>query len=65
MVDQKSINSAYDSDEPLPCADKLTFDTKKQAQAAAIVADYQHGTKLKVYMCRFCHLWHMASFFSG
>lgn len=47
--------------EPLPCADKLVFDTQKQAQAAATVAEYQHGTKLKTYQCRYCGLWHLSS----
>jgi hypothetical protein len=45
----------------LLCADKLAFDTKKQAEASALVADYQHGTKLKVYLCKACGLWHLAS----
>ena len=51
------------TDEPqaLPCADKLAFDTPRQARAAANVAQYQHGTKLKVYQCRYCHLWHLSS----
>jgi hypothetical protein len=45
----------------LPCGDKLAFNNQKQAQAAATVALYQHGTKLKTYVCRFCGLWHLAS----
>jgi len=49
-------------DEPvLPCNGKLAFDTQKQAQAAATVAEYQHGTRLKVYICRHCGLWHLSS----
>lgn len=50
-----------DETEQLPCAEKLAFDTRKAAQAAATVAAYQHGTKLKVYVCRHCNLWHLAS----
>jgi hypothetical protein len=50
-----------DEPEILPCADKLAFDTKGQAEVAANVADYQHGAKLKVYKCRHCGLWHLAS----
>lgn len=46
---------------PLSCADKLAFGTKKAADAAALVADYQHGTKLKSYRCRHCGLWHLAT----
>jgi hypothetical protein len=50
------------SDEStLPCADKLSFDTRKQAQAAAVVAAHQHGAKLRPYQCRHCGLWHLAS----
>jgi len=45
----------------LPCAEKLAFDTQRQAQGAATVALYQHGTKLHVYQCIHCQLWHLAS----
>ena len=45
----------------LPCSEKLTFDTQKQAATAALVASHQHGSKLKVYKCRYCNLWHLAS----
>ena len=56
----KSMTS--DSDlQTLPCADKLAFDTPTAAQAAANVADYQHGTKLRAYHCRHCSLWHLSS----
>lgn len=50
-----------DEAELLACADKLAFDTQKAADAAAVVADYQHGTKLKSYKCRYCGLWHLAT----
>ena len=45
----------------LPCHAKMAFDTKKAAQAAATVALFQHGTRLKVYRCKYCSLWHLAS----
>lgn len=45
----------------LPCAEKLAFDTQKQARAAAVVAELQHGTKLTTYRCIHCGLWHLAS----
>jgi hypothetical protein len=45
----------------LPCADKLAFDTQKQAQAAATVALHQYGSKLRAYQCRYCGLWHLSS----
>jgi hypothetical protein len=52
----------FETDEnPLPCADKLAFDTPKQAQAAAVVAEYQHGAQLKMYRCKYCGLWHLSS----
>lgn len=44
-----------------PCIDKMSFDTAKEAQVAATVALFQHGTKLKVYLCKHCDLWHLAS----
>lgn len=51
-----------DMDVPeLACAHKLAFDTAKQAQAAATVALYQHGSKLQIYVCQECGLWHLAS----
>ncbi len=45
----------------LPCASKLAFDTEKQADAAALTAQWQHGSQVKSYKCRYCHLWHLAS----
>lgn len=49
------------NDEEKTCQHKLAFDTPKQAQTAATVAQYQHGTKLKVYRCLNCNLWHLSS----
>jgi len=54
----------FDETDQLPCADKLAFDTKKEAQTAALVADFQHGAKVKAYMCRYCSLWHLATHYS-
>lgn len=45
----------------LPCNEKLKFDTQVEANAAAVVAEHQHGTKLKSYKCTHCDLWHLAS----
>jgi len=53
-----------ETENQLPCAEKLTFDTQKAAEAATVVADYQHGTKLRAYKWRHCGLWHMATFFN-
>jgi hypothetical protein len=55
------MNDMNTDENALPCAEKLSFDMQKQAQAAATVAAYQHGTKLKPYLCRHCNLWHLAS----
>jgi hypothetical protein len=44
-----------------PCADKLAFNSKKEAKAAATTLEYQRGTKLKAYECRYCNLWHLSS----
>lgn len=48
-------------DIELPCAAKLAFDTKKEAEAAALYANYQHGVTVKPYVCSYCGLWHLAS----
>lgn len=45
----------------LPCVDKLAFDTKKEAETAATVTAFQRGVLLRVYQCRYCGLWHLAS----
>ena len=45
----------------LPCEDKLVFDTKEQATATALTAKWQHGTRLVVYRCKDCRLWHLSS----
>jgi len=45
----------------LPCSDKLVFTSKAVAEGAAVYAKHLHGTKLKVYKCRHCQLWHLAS----
>ena len=47
--------------EALSCTDKLAFDTKAKADAAAAAIDWQHGAKLKSYRCRQCGLWHLTS----
>ena len=55
-MDKYSIDEAA-----LPCADKLVFDTERQAAAAANVAAYQHGAQVRPYICRYCGLWHLSS----
>jgi len=50
-------------DKELPCADKLAFDKKEQAEAASTVAEHQHGTRLGVYKCSHCGLWHLKTLY--
>lgn len=51
--------------ELLPCADKMAFDTKSEAQTEANVLRWRRGTKLKVYKCRYCGLWHLSTHSTG
>ncbi len=50
-----------DEEQKLPCADKLAFDTEKQAKMAAIKAAWDYDAKLVVYKCKYCKLFHLAS----
>lgn len=43
------------------CDKKLTFDSKKQADTAALQAQWERDVKLKSYKCKDCKLWHLAS----
>jgi hypothetical protein len=45
----------------LPCKDKLAFDTRREAEASANVVHYRYGSKMHVYLCRHCQLWHLSS----
>jgi hypothetical protein len=60
QTEQLSMTSA-DDELILPCTEKMTFDTKVQAEGVGVTAQWQHGTKLKVYKCVHCELWHLAS----
>lgn len=54
----------FEDDHPadeLPCKDKLAFDTKPQADGAAVAVKYQHGATVHSYLCRHCGLWHLSS----
>ncbi len=53
--------TSADDELILPCTEKMTFDTKVQAEGVGVTAQWQHGTKLKVYKCVHCELWHLAS----
>lgn len=55
-----------DSDQtPLPCAGKLAFDTPDAAEATAVVSEWRYGSKLKVYKCQHCHLYHLSTDYNG
>jgi hypothetical protein len=45
----------------LACADKIAFDTKKQAEATATTSQYWYGSRPHAYRCRHCHLWHLST----
>jgi hypothetical protein len=47
----------------MECQEKLVFQTKEEAEKAALVAKYQHGAILKPYLCDLCALWHLTSDF--
>ncbi len=49
------------SEEPLPCANKIAFDSRQQAEATATTSEYWYGHRLHVYLCRYCHLWHLST----
>lgn len=49
------------SEPELPCSNKLVFETREAANAAAILAEHQHNAKLKSYKCKHCDFWHLAS----
>lgn len=53
--------SEDDNPEALPCADKITYETKDAATGAAAAVEWQRGLGLKAYKCRYCHLWHLAT----
>lgn len=54
------MNSLEDA-RGLPCAEKLAFETIKAARATATVSEHRYGSKLKVYKCRYCGLYHLSS----
>ncbi|MGB4800861.1 MAG: hypothetical protein WBP03_05095 [Candidatus Saccharimonadales bacterium] len=45
----------------LPCADKIAFDSKKQAEATATTSAYWYGTRPHAYRCSHCGLWHLST----
>lgn len=47
--------------ENKPCSEKLSFDSKEAAEGAAVYAEHLHGSKMIVYKCNHCELWHLAT----
>lgn len=47
--------------QPLPCADKLTFDTRREANAVIHTIRYKYHTEVHSYRCSQCNLWHLSS----
>ena len=47
--------------QELPCADKLAFDSEKEALDQARVIKWRRDAKLKAYKCRYCNLWHLST----
>ena len=47
--------------QELPCADKLAFDSEKEALDQARVIKWRRDAKLKAYKCRHCGLWHLST----
>lgn len=57
-----STPSDHLSEPPsLPCADKLAFDTEREANAIIHTIRYKYGTIVHSYQCRYCSLWHLSS----
>lgn len=50
-----------DEENKLPCYEKVSFDTKNEAAAAGLAADWQHGATLRPYKCVHCNLWHLTT----
>lgn len=51
-----------DTEAPeLPCADKITFDTRTAAQATAATSQYWYGSRPHPYRCDYCQLWHLST----
>lgn len=48
--------------ESNPCADKLSFMSEKEANAARIQANWEHDNQnLKAYHCDKCDLYHLST----
>ena len=41
--------------------EKICYATKEEAEAAALVAEYDYGVKLHTYKCEYGNHWHLSS----
>ncbi len=57
----RGVTMTMMEDKVLPCADKLAFDSEKEALDQARVIKWRRDTNLKAYKCRYCDLWHLSS----
>jgi hypothetical protein len=55
------IRMKEDDQDQLPCSDKLSFDSKLQADATANIVSYRYGSSVYPYVCNDCGLWHLSS----
>lgn len=44
------------------CNKKAIYKTKAEANGAGLLAEHQHGVKLRSYKCKLCSFWHLASY---
>lgn len=51
------------NENELPCQGKAKYTSQKEANGAALLARHNHGSKLKAYLCDYCGLWHLASYY--
>lgn len=45
----------------LPCAEKLAFDTQREANAVIHTIVFKYDTPMHSYYCQYCALWHLSS----
>ncbi len=58
-----SYEDVVHEEPPKKCADKIPFDSKKIAQASATIAGDKYRSRLGVYKCSHCGLWHIKTIY--
>lgn len=41
--------------------EKIIYESREEAEVAALVAEHDHGIKLTIYKCEYKDHWHLAS----